>query len=601
MYNLRFDKSMNIPLYNAMFRRLRRSGSGLPTGPLDGIKGKRSPILRYALWTLLIVFSLTGIFGHSLWGTNETRGAGMIRDMFRSGSWTVPTMDGIPFLEKPPLLHWTALLLCVLSGRVTEGLVRLPAALYAFGTLALLYLLMKPARPSALPGENHPFPDAAAWAGVFACATTVEFFSFGRNVLSDMALAFCVMAGLFLFWRAYESRGGLRWLIFLLAAAGAFYAKGLIGPILIWAAVAVYLLWKRRWGLLAILGAAYIPILLVFVLPWVLAVVREAGPDAARFFFWDNQVGRFLHFSDAGLPHDPFFINKEPVWYYLTHLAPRLAPWSLMLLPALAAWFRKGTMFRDPLHTFVRCGVLGMFLVLHASTSKFAQYALPVYPFLFFMMGLWFVEELRKPSMGWAARWSYLLTLGILGLILEGVALAFLLGPLYKPVWFPGGGVLRPAAALLAAIAIPIGAWRMGRALHIPQQRWTAALFPAGVALTAACLFHLAIPVLEPYQSYKPAAEAVRFQIAQGREAALGCREYRDIGAFTYYLDRRMTLLDGADAIRNFLGDPKPRAVVLEEGALAALKPLPAGCRAQGVREAPEDSISRTFLILTNR
>jgi cyclic beta-1,2-glucan synthetase len=39
----------------------------------------------------------------------------------KEGSWVTPTINGEPFLEKPPLLHWTALALCHIAGRVTEG------------------------------------------------------------------------------------------------------------------------------------------------------------------------------------------------------------------------------------------------------------------------------------------------------------------------------------------------------------------------------------------------------------------------------------------------------------------------------------------------
>lgn len=104
------------------------------------------------LWLLLVVFAFFGVFGHSLWGPNDTREGGMIWDMYRHGTWVTPTIDGMPFLEKPPLLHWTSLALCHLAGRVTEGLVRLPAALYGFGTLVIIYLFVAGTRA---PGESR--------------------------------------------------------------------------------------------------------------------------------------------------------------------------------------------------------------------------------------------------------------------------------------------------------------------------------------------------------------------------------------------------------------------------------------------------------------
>ena len=128
-----------------------------------GIKIRRDKIL----WGLVILFCLSGVFGRSLWGPLETRGAGMIWDMYRHGMWVFPTLNGFPYLEKPPLLHWTALVCCSLAGGVNEALVRIPSALYAFGTLLLIFLFIK-GQSGREGGDRN---DAAAWAAVFCCAT----------------------------------------------------------------------------------------------------------------------------------------------------------------------------------------------------------------------------------------------------------------------------------------------------------------------------------------------------------------------------------------------------------------------------------------------
>ena len=43
--------------------------------------------LAMGLWILLVFFSFHGVFGHSLWGGNDTREGGMIWDMFRNGTY----------------------------------------------------------------------------------------------------------------------------------------------------------------------------------------------------------------------------------------------------------------------------------------------------------------------------------------------------------------------------------------------------------------------------------------------------------------------------------------------------------------------------------
>ncbi len=113
-----------------------------PAGERGNREAPLNRRLQAGLWLLLAVFAFHGVFGHSLWGGNDSREGGMIWDMYRHDTWVTPTINGEPFLEKPPLLHWTALVFCHIAGRVTEGLVRLPAALYGFGTLVLVYLFV---------------------------------------------------------------------------------------------------------------------------------------------------------------------------------------------------------------------------------------------------------------------------------------------------------------------------------------------------------------------------------------------------------------------------------------------------------------------------
>ena len=99
------------------------------------------PSRAYALsWLLLALFFAFGLFDHSLWSSNDTREGAMIREMVREGVWVTPVFNGQSYLEKPPLLHWTGVALCKLFGRVNEGLVRLPAALYGFGALWIIGL-----------------------------------------------------------------------------------------------------------------------------------------------------------------------------------------------------------------------------------------------------------------------------------------------------------------------------------------------------------------------------------------------------------------------------------------------------------------------------
>ncbi len=181
-----------------------------------------------------------------------------------------------------------------------------------------------------------------------------------------------------------------------------------------------------------------------------IALHAFGGDAALRFVFWDNQIGRFFTFSDAGLPHDPIFINEEPWHYYLTTLPVYLAPWTLLLVPALFAWVRRASPFRAAFHEFVASVVIAMALVLQASSAKVANYALPMYPFLFAAVGIWLAEmPCRRPTP--LERWTTRVTGAGVSLLLAFTAVAFIGGTFAYPELFRVGGLLRTGTGLLLA------------------------------------------------------------------------------------------------------------------------------------------------------
>src|SRR5438067_4185254 len=98
----------------------------------------RTVVATERQWAVPLFLSLVGAlylassFAPVIFDETEGQYAGAAREMLRSGHWLVPTNDGIPRLQKPPLLYW---LLCV-SLRTfgpTEFAARLPNALATIG------------------------------------------------------------------------------------------------------------------------------------------------------------------------------------------------------------------------------------------------------------------------------------------------------------------------------------------------------------------------------------------------------------------------------------------------------------------------------------
>jgi len=437
------------------------------------------------------------------------------------------------------------------------------------------------------------------------CATAIHFQEYPRVVLTDIALTFVVTLSLFLFWRAYRRPGTGRWLAFLVAAAGAFYAKGLIGPALVWSAVGVFLLWKRRFRLLAGLAGAYVPVLLLLVLPWVLALYRFGGEQTVRFVFWDNQAGRFFHFGDTSLPHDPFFINKEPLYYYLLKLPPYLAPWTLLLLPTFVAWWRRSSSFREPLHVYVTSALAGMAILLHASSSKVNNYALPLYPFLFMMVGIWLADTALRPRPTALEHASMRVTAWALVLLCGAVPVLYVAAVLVRPDLVRTGGTASTVAGvalagvILAFVLLSVAAVR---ALVRTGARPVAfGLAPAAYALAVLGILQLVTPPIDHSRTFEPIASFAADQAGRGRALALAGDEYRDVGAFTFYLDRRLPLLVKGPDVAAFLSGPEPRAVIAPKAMLPEIEPLLANLPHEELFAGAPGTVSGSFVVLENR
>src|SRR5208283_5974542 len=63
-----------------------------------------------------------------LLGADEPRYAQIAREMLARHDWVTPVLGGQPWLEKPPLLYWGAVLSYKATGGVSDWAARLPAA-----------------------------------------------------------------------------------------------------------------------------------------------------------------------------------------------------------------------------------------------------------------------------------------------------------------------------------------------------------------------------------------------------------------------------------------------------------------------------------------
>lgn len=95
-----------------------------------------------ALGALLAVAApliFSRISSHEVKDVVEERVAITAREMWRAGEWVLPTLNGRPRLEKPPLAYWLVEATAFLRGKFDDVTLRLPFAFLALGAVSFAF------------------------------------------------------------------------------------------------------------------------------------------------------------------------------------------------------------------------------------------------------------------------------------------------------------------------------------------------------------------------------------------------------------------------------------------------------------------------------
>jgi 4-amino-4-deoxy-L-arabinose transferase-like glycosyltransferase len=154
----------------------------------------RTDALLLAGFCAFLFFYGAGQFG--LVGADEPRYAQVAREMLERRSqidgWITPVLGGRPWLEKPPLYYWQAMLAYSVMG-VSDVAARVPSAIDATLLVVAVYLFFRRFRRGV---EVDAALITASCAGVVGYA---------RAASMDMALAAAFAIGMLAWWAWRES------------------------------------------------------------------------------------------------------------------------------------------------------------------------------------------------------------------------------------------------------------------------------------------------------------------------------------------------------------------------------------------------------------
>jgi 4-amino-4-deoxy-L-arabinose transferase-like glycosyltransferase len=332
----------------------------------------RTELLLLAAFCGFLFFYGLGALG--LVGADEPRYAQVAREMLDRSDWVTPTLNGKPWLEKPALYYWEAMLsyevgksfLAVKDG-VSEQTARFPGAVDAALLVIAIYFFLRRFRPGS------------ELDGALITASCAGMIGFAHAAATDMPLTASFGIALLAWFDWYESRRRASLAFFYIGLALGTLAKGPIAPALAAVIVLIFLGLRREWSVL--LRTLWIPGIVLFFavgLPWYVAV-QSRNPEFFRVFILEHNLARF----SSNVYHHP-----QPFWFYLPVFLLAVAPWAVWLVAAVAErvrqFAREGraafASAEDAWPLFLLIWMVVSVLFFSSSQSKLPGYILPAVP-----------------------------------------------------------------------------------------------------------------------------------------------------------------------------------------------------------------------------
>jgi len=306
--------------------------------------------------------------------------------MIERGDWVTPYVNGVRFLEKPPLMYWLTAASFNIFG-INEFALRFPTAL---AVIALVWLVMLIARRAS--------DDRTSSIAGLCASCSAGTFLFTREALHDIWLVLFITLSMYAFFAWYvDSRHSLRHaLLFYAALAGAVMCKSLVGVALPVGIVALFFLLMRQWpGWSELHFLTGTLLFLSLAVPWHwMATIRN--PDFLYSFFINEQFLRFIG------KHDPPVLWSLPLLAFWGLVLVWFFPWTAFL-PAAFGAFRKPSGTTERALAKLSFAWIAVIMGFFSLSARLEHYAFPMLPALALLSGV----ALSKTADSRAIRWAF--------------------------------------------------------------------------------------------------------------------------------------------------------------------------------------------------
>jgi len=316
-------------------------------------------LIDFAWLITLLVATYTFLLGTApLAIPDGARYAEIAREMVRDHQYLIPHLNGVIYLEKPPLFYWLTALAIHTLGYSEWALRSVDCTLAILGCLVnyvVGYLL---------------FNRRVAILASLVLASSILHFSLAHVLTTDVSLSFWLCCSLYciLLWLHRPQQTTFLYSAYALAGL-ALMTKSLIGLVFPAMIIGLWTLITGNWQIIPKLRLVR-GLLITFAIaaPWHV-LLQMHQPDFLHFFFVEQQFLRYA--TDIAGRYQPF-------WFFFVVVLVGFFPWICFLPQTLCHVIKSRTEPHYQTLLYLLIWVLTIFSFFSLSQSKLIPYISPI-------------------------------------------------------------------------------------------------------------------------------------------------------------------------------------------------------------------------------
>lgn len=367
---------------------------------------------RQIFWILisLLVFSLFWRLNSYPLYMEEPRRAIIALEMYLSGDWLAPTINGEPYYRKPPLYNWMIASFFTLFKNTDEWVVRLTSVLSLLGLGLVHFNISKKLFSKRL----------AMWSTLMLLTFGDLYLYFSR--LGEMDIFFSLLIYPVVILPFYYLKQGKNWLLytvpFLLAGMG-FLAKGLPAIVFLGISFLVPILTSKSWKRL--FDPRLLVSLIVLCIPiggYAYAYSQQGDLEQ----FWHVLFSESANRASSGITDILLHLATFPL-----DTLKNLLPFSFLLL------FARKSILKQPVIRVLVLLFLANYAIYWIAPGGRGRYVYPLFPIAAMLLAYIAFKRQEKLVSILQNRWGK--WLNRTALVVGGVVLILVLPPWFYDYW----------------------------------------------------------------------------------------------------------------------------------------------------------------------